>query len=220
MKGAATKASGIRATPFSRAARFRICAWALAALSFAVAPTLRAQDVVVNFDPATTQVAFTLAATLHTVHGTFKLKSGQIHFDAATGKAAGAIVLDANSGNTDNTSRDQKMRAEILESAKFPEITFSPTQITGPVSAVLAGKSAQLQVAGTFRIHGQDHPMTIPVTVTPASASAAATQSQASTKFEVPYVKWGLKNPSTFLLKVSDTVSLEIESKTQISKIH
>lgn len=194
--------------------------WALAVFFFAFAPGAHAQDVVVSFDPATTQVTFTLAATLHTVHGTFKLKSGQIHFDAATGKAGGAIALDATSGNTDNTSRDKKMHAEILESAKFPEITFSPTQITGPVVDVLAGKSAQLQVAGIFRIHGQDHPMTIPVTVAAASISAAGPQFQASTKFEVPYVKWGLKNPSTFILKVSDTVDMEIESSPRISKSH
>jgi polyisoprenoid-binding protein YceI len=206
--------------PFSSGARLRVCAWALAAFVFAFAPGVHAQDVVVTFDPATTQVTFTLAATLHTVHGTFKLKSGQIHFDAATGKAGGAVVLDATSGNTDNTSRDKKMHAEILESAKFPEITFSPTQITGPVVDVLAGKSAQLQVAGIFRIHGQDHPMTIPVMVAAASISAAGPQLQASTKFEVPYVKWGLKNPSTFILKVSDTVDLEIESSPRISKSH
>jgi polyisoprenoid-binding protein YceI len=212
------KTSKIRATLLSSGARFRVCAWALAALFFAFAPAVRAQDVVVNFDPATTQVTFTLAATLHTVHGTFKLKSGQVHFDAATGKAAGAIILDATSGNTDNDSRDKKMHAEILESAKFPEITFSPTQITGPISDALAGKPAQLQVAGIFRIHGQDHPMTVPVTVVAAPGSAAGTQPEVSMKFDVPYIRWGLKNPSTFLLKVGDTVSLEIQSEPQISR--
>ncbi|HEX4003381.1 MAG TPA: YceI family protein [Candidatus Acidoferrales bacterium] len=175
----------------------------------------RAQDVVVNFDPASTQVAFTLAATLHTVHGAFRLKSGQIHFDPATGKAGGAIILDATSGNTDNASRDKKMHAEILESAKFPEITFSPNQITGPTADLLAGKgTTQFQITGVFHIHGQDHPMTIPVTVSPASGAVA--QFQVSTKFEVPYVKWGLKNPSTFVLRVADTVNLEIHSQPRI----
>jgi polyisoprenoid-binding protein YceI len=191
---------------------------ALAASAFLFAPALRAQDVVVHFDPATTQVEFTLAATLHTVHGVFKLKSGQIHFDPATGKAGGAVILDATSGNTDNSSRDQKMHAEILESAKFPEIAFSPTQVTGPMADMLAGKPVQLQVAGVFRLHGQDHALTIPVTVAPASGSDQSGQFQASTKFDVPYVKWGLKNPSTFILHVSDTVNLEIHSAVQISR--
>lgn len=196
----------------------RICALLACVLMLSLAAG--AQDAVVNFDPATTQVTFTLAATLHTVHGVFKLKSGQIHFDPRTGKAGGAIILDATSANTDNTSRDNKMHAEILESAEFPEITFTPTQITGPLADVLSGKGImQLQIAGVFRLHGQDHEMTIPVSVAPASGGGRAGQFQASTKFDVPYVQWGLKNPSTFVLHVSDTVNLEIHSTVQIARL-
>jgi polyisoprenoid-binding protein YceI len=198
--------------------RYRFHAVVLAACAFVFAPALRAQDVIVNFDPAATQVNFTLGATLHTVHGVFKLKSGQIHFDPATGKAGGVIVLDATSGDTDNNSRDKKMHTEILESAKFPEITFSATQVTGPVADMLAGKPAQLQVAGVFRLHGQDHPMAIPVTVAPASADGLSGQFQAATKFDVPFIKWGLKNPSTFVLRVSDIVNVEVHSTVQLSR--
>ncbi len=198
--------------------RYSLYAVALAACAFAFAPALRAQDVVVDFDPASTQVNFTLGATLHTVHGVFKLKNGHIHFDPATGKAGGVIVLDATSGNTANSSRDQKMHGEILESAKFPEIAFTPTQVTGSVADMLAGKPAQLQVAGVFRLHGQDHPMTIPVTVSPVSGANQSGQFQASTKFDVPFIKWGLKNPSTFILRVSDTVNVEVHSVVELSR--
>jgi polyisoprenoid-binding protein YceI len=191
----------------------RICA--LVALILASIHATRAQDTVVNFDPTATQVTFTLAATLHTVHGGFKLKTGQMHFDPATGKAGGVVILDATSANTDNSSRDRKMHGEILESAKFPEISFTPTQVTGPLADLFARKSAQLQVAGIFRLHGQDHPMTIPVAVSPIATNG---QFQAETKFDVPYVKWGLKNPSTFVLRVGDTVNLEIHSTVQISR--
>jgi polyisoprenoid-binding protein YceI len=201
---------------FSAVRRRCFCGFAVAASLFVLAPALRAQDVVVNFDPATTQVEFTLGATLHTVHGVFKLKSGQIHFDPATGKAGGVVILDATSGNTDNSSRDKKMHAEILESPKFPEIAFSPARVTGPLAEMLAGKPVQLQVAGVFRLHGQDHAMTIPVTVAPASGAGRSGLLEASTKFDVPYVKWGLKNPSTFVLRVNDTVNLEIHSTAQI----
>src|SRR5579862_1755391 len=198
----------------------RICAVLACVLMLSLGA--RAQEAVANLDPATTQVTFTLAATLHTVHGAFKLKSGQIHFDPATGKAGGAIILDATSANTDNDSRDKKMHAEILESAKFPEITFTPTQVTGPLADLLAGKGiAQFQVAGVFRLHGQDHPMTISVSVAPVAGAAPSSQGgqfQASTQFDIPYEKWGLKNPSTFVLHVSDTVNLEIHSTVQLSR--
>lgn len=206
---------------FSAPRKSHFFASALAAFFFVLAPGLRAQDVVVNLDPGTTKVEFTLGATLHTVHGTFKLKSGQIRFDPATGKASGVITIDATSGNTDNTSRDKKMHDQILESAKFPEIVFTPTQVTGPSSDVLAGKgTAQLQIAGAFRLHGQDHEMIVPVAVEPASGGGQGSGSriQAAAKFDIPYVKWGLKNPSTFVLRVSDTVNLEVHAAAQISR--
>ena len=86
------------------------------------APALHAQESVITLDPAATKIEFTLAATMHTVHGTFKLKNGEIHWDPATGRVSGAIVIDATSGNTDNTSRDKNMHTQILESAKLPKI--------------------------------------------------------------------------------------------------
>jgi polyisoprenoid-binding protein YceI len=207
--------SAYRSIPF-RLRRCCLRALVLVASCFALAATVRAQDVLVNFDPATTQVEFTLGATLHTVHGVFKLKSGQVRFDPVTGKAGGAVILDATSGDTDNSSRDKNMHGQVLESAKFPEITFSPSLVTGPVADVLAGKAAQLQVAGVFRLHGQDHAMTIPVAVAPASGGG---RFRVSAKFDVPYVKWGLKNPSTFVLRVNDTVALTIDATCGVVRI-
>jgi polyisoprenoid-binding protein YceI len=118
----------------------------------------QSQDDLVTIDPASAQIEFTLGATLHTVHGSFKLKHGQIRFDPATGKASGSIVVDATSGDTKNTSRDKKMHAEILESANFCEITFTPTVVKGQLKELASGPTAvHVEVDGVFHIHGQDH---------------------------------------------------------------
>jgi polyisoprenoid-binding protein YceI len=164
----------------------------------------------VNLDPAATKIAFTLAATMHTVQGTFRLKSGHILFDPKTGRASGAVIVDARSANTDNTSRDEKMHAEILESAKFPEIVFTPTGEQGSISQL---GTSRVAVSGVVRLHGQDHPMTVTITI----QTGAGSQYQASRKFAVPYAQWGLKNPSTFILRVSDTVNLDVQTAGQIS---
>jgi polyisoprenoid-binding protein YceI len=180
-----------------------------AGLTCAVAATAGAQQRRVTLDPATTQINFTLVATLHTVHGTFKLKSGQIQWDAATGHTTGSIVIDATSGNTDNASRDKNMHNQVLESAKFPEITFTPSQIKG---ALNKEGSSQLEVAGVIRIRGQDHDQTLKLAVEQAAGGSV----QTTTQFLIPYVKWGIKDPSTFLLHVADTVNVEIQTTGNI----
>jgi polyisoprenoid-binding protein YceI len=144
-----------------------------------------------------------VGSTLHTVHGTFNLKNGQIRFDTASGKATGAIVVDAASGNTDSEGRDKKMHQQVLESQKFSEIVFSPNLVKGTIASQ---GTSQLDVSGIFRLHGQDHDLTLTIAVEPPAGG----QFQARTKFSAPYVKWGLKNPSNFLLKVDDSVEVEI----------
>jgi polyisoprenoid-binding protein YceI len=178
--------------------------------ALAFAPASCAQAYVVNLDPAQTKITFILDTTLHAVHGTFQLKSGQIHFDSATGKASGAIIVDARSGDTENKSRDKKMHQEILDSPKYPEIVFAPQQVRGSFDPQ---KASQVDVAGTFRIHGQDHDVTMTFAIQPVSPA----QLQCDTHFTIPYVKWGMKDASTFLLHANDTVELEIHGTAQIA---
>jgi hypothetical protein len=175
----------------------------------ACAPVACAQAYVVNLDPAQTKVTFVLDTTLHAVHGTFQLKSGQIHFDTATGKASGTIVVDARSANTENNSRDKKMHQEILESAKYTEIVFAPAQVRGSFDQQ---KASQMDVSGVMRIHGQDHDLTMTLAV----QAGAGSRLQCDTHFTIPYVKWGLKDASTFLLHANDTVELEIHATAEI----
>ena len=163
---------------------------------------LPAQEMTLDLDPASTKINFTLDATLHTVHGSFKLKSGAIHFNPTTGAASGQIVVDATSGDSGNDGRDRKMHKVVLESAKYPNITFTPTKVT---AALLPDGDSTVQVEGTFQLHGTDHPIkaSVPVHVHESTL-------QARTSFVVPYASWGLKNPSTFVLHVSDKVDIEI----------
>jgi polyisoprenoid-binding protein YceI len=163
-----------------------------------------AQDLVLQCDPAKTAVDITLGDVLHTVKGSFALKQGEIRFDPASGKIGGEIVFDATSGNTGNDRRDHKMHKDVLESARFPEIGFRPDRVEGPVSTT--GTSA-VQVHGTFRIHGGEHEITVP-----AEVNLSADHWTVTTHFPVPYVKWGLKNPSVLFLRVGDTVEVAVHA--------
>jgi polyisoprenoid-binding protein YceI len=183
------------------------------ALAFAVfvflGSTACAQELAIDLDPAQTTIEFTLDTTLHAVRGTFKLKSGHVSFDAATGKASGAIVADATSGDSKDKSRDKKMHEEILETQKYPEIVFTPQHVKGAINP--QGVS-QVELSGIFRIRGQDHNITMTFAVQPP----AGDKIQASTHFSVPYVQWGIKSASTFLLHASDVVEIQVRGTGQL----
>jgi len=171
---------------------------------FAARSPLRAQSQALTIDPAQTKVEFTLGSVLHTVHGNFQLKRGTLRFDPQSGAASGELIVDAASGESGNDSRDKRMHASILESAKFPEITFRPDRVDGKVAP--EGKS-QVQLHGIFAIHGAEHEIMLPVTV-----DATGGRYNATATFQVPYVKWGMKNPSTLLLRVNDKAEITIQT--------
>ena len=173
-----------------------------------LAPTGQAQEVAVQLDPVQTKIEFSLGSTLHTVEGTFKLKSGAIRLDPATGKMSGAIIVDATSGESGNGGRDRKMHREILESGKYPEIVFTPSQVKGAFNPKGLSK---LEVSGQFSLHGQDHDMTLPIDIEPAGR-----QLQMTAHITIPYIKWGLKNPSTFVLRASDKVEVDVHALGQL----
>jgi hypothetical protein len=172
----------------------------------------QSHSVKVVFDPAQTQIRWRLEADLHKVDGTFKLKSGEFILDPATGVAEGEILVDATTGESGNAARDKRMHDEVLESNRYPAMFFHPTQIKG---AFKPGEATQqLQAQGSFNIHGADHALEMPVKVETAGDTVTATA-----RFTVPYVAWGMKNPSKLLLRVSKQVEIEVIAKGTIKPV-
>jgi polyisoprenoid-binding protein YceI len=166
------------------------------------------QSAILQLDTAKSTAGITLNATLHTVHGKFLPKRGEIRFEPGTGQISGEIVFDATSGKTGNDGRDHKMHKDVLESDKFSQITFRPDRVEGKIAE--SGAST-VHVHGMFGLHGSDHELTIPVEV-----SFAAGRWTASAHFSIPYVKWGLKNPSTVFLHVGDSVEVEFHGEGKL----
>ena len=154
-------------------------------------------------DASQSRVVFTLKDLLHTVKGTFQVEHGSVCVDPATATASGQIVVDARSGNSGNDSRDSRMHKQILESSRYPQIVFAPSHVRGAISPL--GQST-VDVDGTFAIHGSVHPLTAPAVV-----QVSGDRFTATTHFEVPYVAWGMKNPSNFLLRVDDHVEISLQ---------
>src|SRR3984885_6332037 len=163
--------------------------------------TLHAQNKL-SLDRARSEVHFTLSDPLHVVHGTFHIQQGDIAFDPATGKATGSIVVDALSGQSGSSTRDHRMTNDELKASTFKTISFTPTRFTGTFNAT--GDST-LQVHGIFTLLGTPHEIDVPMQL-----QVNGEQLHAVGSFAVPYVQWGLKDPSTFMLHVNKEVQIDL----------
>jgi polyisoprenoid-binding protein YceI len=181
---------------------------AVSLVAVLLAAPLRAESYTWTLDPASSKVTFLLDAFMHKVHGTASLVRGEVRFDDA-GKAEGEIVVDASTAETGSEGRDRDMHAKVLESAKFKEIVLAVAGYQGKFDPVAPSK---VTVEGRFRIHGSEHPLTIEMTLQPESAGAEK-RLAATGAFTVPYVEWGMKNPSKAFLRVGKSVEVSIEAR-------
>lgn len=161
-----------------------------------------AQKHTFTLDPSTSSITFSLSGTGHEVEGTFHVTSGEIHFDLSSHDLSGSIVVSAASGESGNDSRDKKMHNDVLDVAHFANVTFDPQSYQGTIAT--SGDST-IQVSGLFTLHGTPHTITVPMQLHMEAGKITAKGS-----FIVPYVKWGLKNPSIFILKVAKEVKIDM----------
>ncbi len=165
-------------------------------------PCVFAQHQTFNVNPDSSEVAFSLGGSDHSVHGTFHIQSGSIDFDRSAPNIAGSVVVAAGSGNSGNQGRDHKMTADVLDAPHFADVSFVPKSYQGTIAA--SGDSS-IQVTGTFTLHGTPHELTVPMEIHIDGSSLTA-----KTHFSVPYVQWGLKDPSMFMLKVAKEVGIDL----------
>src|SRR5262249_15680 len=124
-------------------------------------------------------------------------------FDPDTGATTGEVTVYITSGDTGNSSRDERMHKEILESVKYPDSVFRPKQIEGKVART--GPS-DVRIRGTLTLHGTDHEV-----VAQVHADLSGGHWKGTAVFDVPYIQWGMKDPSNWVLKVKPVVKVEMD---------
>ncbi|MFY9820384.1 MAG: YceI family protein [Thermoanaerobaculia bacterium] len=178
--------------------------------ALAFASVLCAEPVTFELDPAATVIEFTFGATLHTVDGTIRAKEGSIHIDPEAGTASGRIVIDATSAKTGNDRRDRKMHEKILESPRYPEMVFEIERLSGKLNPV--GES-EIELSGTLEMHGTRLPLALPATVMTTDGKMVT----GTGTLILSYLKWGLADPSFFLLRVKKEVRVTVKVTGRIS---
>lgn len=180
------------------------------ALAVILAPAAFAQHQTFVVNPDASEVKITLKTTHELVNGAFHIQSGSIEFDRGTPKMLGSVVVLAGSGKTGNDSRDKKMNKDILKVEQYATVSFEPKTYTGALA--LSGDS-NLQVTGIFTLLGTPHEITIPILV-----HLEGTTATAKAHFVIPYVQWGLKNPSFLIWKADDDVAIDLSLAGRLSK--
>ncbi len=176
-------------------------ALSVAFVLLAISPVL-AQRQTFTIDPNASDVKTTLKTTHEIVSGTFHVDSGSIAYDRTVSSISGTVVVAAGSGKTGNDSRDKKMNKDILKVPQYSTVTFTPKSYTGTIAP--SGDST-IQVAGVLTLLGTPHDITVPMHVHIDGAGCAA-----QTHFMIPYVQWGLKNPSFLIWKADNDVAIDL----------
>jgi len=89
-------------------------------------------------------------------------------------------------------------------------VSFEPKTYTGAIA--LSGDS-NLQVTGIFTLLGTPHEIAIPILV-----HLEGTTATAKAHFVLPYVQWGVKNPSFMIWKADDDVAIDLSLAGRLSK--
>ena len=174
--------------------------FAVLALAVILAPAALAQHQTFAVNPDASEVKMTLKTTHELVNGAFHIQSGSVEFDRSAPKMSGSVVVLAGSGKTGNGSRDKKMNKEILQVEQHATVSFEPKSYAGVIAP--SGDST-IQVTGIFTLLGTPHEITIPMLV-----HLEGTTATAKAHFVVPYIQWGLKDPSFLFWKADKDVAI------------
>ena len=184
--------------------------FAVLALAVILAPAALAQHQTFAVNPDASEVKMTLKTTHELVNGVFHIQSGSVDFDRSTPEMSGSVVVLAGSGKTGNGSRDKKMNKEILQVEQHATVSFEPKSYAGVIAP--SGEST-IQITGIFTLLGTPHEITIPMLVRVEDTTATA-----KAHFAVPYIQWGLKDPSFLFWKADNDVAIDLLLAGRLSK--
>jgi polyisoprenoid-binding protein YceI len=163
------------------------------------------EELVLTLAPEKTRATFRVRATFFDIDGVLALGLGQIRFDSATGAASGQVTIDLRESTTGNRLRDWEMHKRVLETERYPLAVFRVDHMLGTLGP---SGTSNLVLAGIVTMHGAEHAMVVPV-----RAIVSGDTLSAETLFEIPYVAWGLRDPSLFFLRVAQVAVVSMKAR-------
>jgi len=197
----------------------RICVGIFIAAVASLAPVAACpEELILTLVPEKMQATFRVRAMLHDIDGVLALGLGQIRFDPATGAASGHITIDLRESTTGSRLRDWEMHKRVFETERYPLAVFRADHVLGTLAP---SGTSDLVLAGIVTMHGAEHAM-----VAPVRATVSGDTFTAEARFEIPYVAWGLRDPSLLFLRVAHVATVfvkvggSLHADPEVSKEH
>lgn len=163
-------------------------------------------------NPEESQASFSIFEELRgqpvTVVGVTKDVAGEISLDLSDLSSAqvSPIIIQAGSLATDADRRNQAIRNFVLQTGNYPQITFTPTSVSGLSGGAAPGESYTFQISGDLTIRDITQPETFDVEVQVVSEN----QISGVATSVIPLVDYNLQIPDVpFVANVGDEVPLE-----------
>ncbi|MEN3368947.1 MAG: hypothetical protein V7609_1090 [Verrucomicrobiota bacterium] len=170
--------------------------------------TARANDIF-KIDPSRSTIAFRVRHMLGTAKGNFTKFSGTIEVDREHPEQSSVnVTIQAASIDSGIVKRDDHLRGELFNVAKYPEITFKSRRVkqTGANSG---------EIAGELTMHGATRAITLNVQLlsSPEALAKNPTSRWRVTTAPIKRSQFGLvfSRSAETVSMISDDVSVDIE---------
>ncbi|WP_299029707.1 YceI family protein [uncultured Thermanaerothrix sp.] len=133
----------------------------------------RANSVIFRIVPGESQASYEVGETFFNQNNRFNIAvgvttaiEGQIEANLADPPASrlGPITVDVSQLRSDSSRRDNYLRNNALESARYPLVTFTPTAVEGLPTAYVEGQDYTFRVRGDLTVRQTTRPVTFAVT--------------------------------------------------------
>ena len=167
-----------------------------------------------KIDPSRSTIAFKVRHMLGSAKGNFSKFSGTIELDRDHPEQSSvAVTIQAASIDTGIAKRDEHLRGELFNVAKYPEITFKSRRVkqTGPNAG---------EIAGDLTMHGVTRPITLNVQLLADSESAAKNPTTRWRVTTAPLKRsdFGIGKGTSGAWMIGNDVAVEIEIEAARAK--
>ncbi len=186
---------------------------AVAALGLVAAGAARATEFDVR-PGGETKVVFASRAAIESFEGKTNRMEGRLVLDPSNLGDSVTVHLEVDLASLDTgiAKRNQHMRENHLETAKYPKAVFDGAALRGPAGAKLEpGKPASFDVEGTFTLHGVSRRLRIQAEVTYRPGGGGGTLAF-KTEFPVALADYNISRPQFLFLKLADVQQVRVSA--------